>query len=313
MSSSDKGDTAGYRIAQVSTAHLTDQFRLSPEYTGALTNLASLSPALEFHRENIVKQLAPTLGMFNQLNYNLNIMQPELTRLASTMFDIKIAPYQIATSPGMQALAESLRSFQQFDWAIAPEFTESLRSIVSTSLGVQEATRQMFQTPGFSEALQGIAAASFKLNNFAEMYTHIALPLTETLRAAYEGTKIFDNFDFSVLDNIDEDAFEEFLGEHPELVETYESIERTIVRKGLISKETFSRAGGRFKSSKVAKHLMIAVIMFSAGAALMFGVKSLPDDLEDEGVLYLTFVGLLYTVYGVHSAMKKIGQPPAGE
>ncbi|GAC58501.1 hypothetical protein GOHSU_41_00400 [Gordonia hirsuta DSM 44140 = NBRC 16056] len=45
--------------------------------------------------------------------------------------------------------------------------------------------------------------------------------------------------------------------------------------------------------------------MFSASAALMFGIKSLPDDLEDEGMMYLGIVGFMYTAYSIHSAVKK--------
>ena len=307
MSSSDKRNVDGMRAVQASAAQLAGQFQLSPETTGAINKLASLSPALNLYRDNIASQLAPTLEVFKQINFGASALQADLARLSPVIFNASFA-----TSPGMQALAESLQSYK-FDWAVSPELTESMRAIAATSVGINEATRQMFQSPAFTEALHNISAANFKLNNFAETYANIARPLAETLSAAYEGMKIMDDFDFSVLDDIDEEAFEEFLDEHPELVETYETIERTIVRKGLISKETFSRAGERFKSSRAAKHLLIAVIMFSASAALMFGVKSLPDDLEDDAVMYLGMVGFMYTAYAVHSTVKKSVAPPEVE
>ncbi|NDZ93292.1 trehalose-6-phosphate synthase [Streptomyces sp. SID6673] len=293
---------------------MAPKIQLDPGTIGALNQLVSMSPALDLYRESMAKQLAPALAAFNQANsLKMDVLAPELARTASTLVDLSAFTQNLATSPGMQALADSVRSYQQFDSIVSPQLAEAMRGVIATSVGTEEFARKFVQAPGFAETLQNIASINVQVGNFAEMYAKITEPLAETLRAAYEGTKFLDGFDFSVLDDIDEDAFEEFLDEHPELEETYEAIEETLVRRGLISKETFSRAGARFKSSTVAKHLMVAVIMFSAGAALMFGVKSLPDDLEDEGMMYLGIVGFMYTAYSVHSVVKKAVNPPDTE
>lgn len=318
MSPSGKDSTDAYRKMQANAARIAavtaPQFKLAPATMGALNTLNSMSPALDLYRDGLAKQMAPAIAAINQANsYRWDVLAPELARVASTLTSLNASTYQFATSPGMQALADSVRSYQQFDSIVFPQLTETLRGAIASSLGTEEFTRKLIQTSGFAEALQNIATVNVQLNNFTEMYAKITQPLTETLRAAYEGTKIFDNFDFSLLDDIDEDAFEEFLDEHPELEETYEFIEETLVRRGLISRETFSRAGSRFKSSVIAKHLMIAVIMFSAGAALMFGAKSLPDDLEDDGLMYMGIVGFMYTAYSVHSMVKKAVTPPEAE
>lgn len=317
MTPSDTGSTDAHRKMQANSARIAAQMapsiKLDPATIGALNKIASMSPVLDAVRDRMAKeQLAPALATFNQAT--LNPLVPELARAASSLYDVNAARFQLATSTGMQTFADSVRSYQQLDTIIPTNLIEATRTIIENNRGTEELVGKLFQTTGFADALQNISAMNVQVGNFTEMYAKITMPLTESLRAAYEGTKFLDNFDFSLLDDIDEEAFEGFLDEHPELEETYESIERTLVRRGLISKETFSRAGTRFKSSTVAKHLMIAMIMFSAGAALLLGAKSLPDDLEDEGFTYLGVVGFLYTAYSVHSLVKKsVAQPPETE
>jgi len=310
MSQPDMDDAEAYRKMQATSsriaAQVNPQIKLDPRTIGALSNVAAISPALDLYRDSMMKQLAPALASFNQFNnYKMDVLAPALARTASTLVDINAATSQLATSPAMRALADTMRSYQGFDSIVSPGLTEAMRGVIATSSNTEQFTRKLFQAPGFADALHNIATMNVQVGNFAEMYAKTTIPLVEKLRAAYEGTKIFDSFDFSLLDDVDEEAFEEFLDDHPELEETYESIERTLLGRGLISKETFSKAGARFKSSVVARHLMIAAIMFSAGAALIFGVKSLPDDLENDAYAYLGIVGLLYTAYSVHSLVKK--------
>ncbi|GAC58500.1 hypothetical protein GOHSU_41_00380 [Gordonia hirsuta DSM 44140 = NBRC 16056] len=109
--------------------------------------------------------------------------------MGEKLVDLSAFTQNFAASPGMKALADSVRSYQQFDSIVSPQLTEAMRGVIATSVGTEEFTRKLFQAPpGFADTLQNIASINTQVGNFAEMYAHITELLAETLRAAYEGT-----------------------------------------------------------------------------------------------------------------------------
>ena len=293
--------------SQIGTQTYSRLFGMDSDTMSAIHKLTGVSSQIEAIRTTIIGNLFPAAQMTN--TYYKEMLSPGISSLVAQMNGIQAVQRSFAQSSEFQEMAATLTNIAGFNSVVTDTLGDSMRIVVDAS----KFTSALFETPAMSETFAAISQFNADLGNFAQIYSQTTQPLLDSLQAAYEGTKLFDNFDFSVIDDIDEDAFEEFLDEHPELEETYEAIEETLVRRGLISKETFSRAGALFKSSIAAKQLMIAVIMFSAGAALMFGVKSLPDDLEDEGVMYMGIVGFMYTAYSLHSMVKKSVTPPDAE
>lgn len=312
MSSSDKDDAAAIRRMRATATSASAQMpqsKFAPQTISAVSSLMNVAGPLDSFRSDMLKQMSPILESMNQMNkYKMDLVTPGLAQSIAELAEISSIKQQFASPPWMRELSETMKGFGP---VITPELTNAMRQVIGTSQTTEQFAHNLFSTPAVTEAIESINVMNGQAGLFTETFTKSMAPVMESLRATFEQSKIFDDFDFSVLDDVDEDAFEDFLDEHPELEEAYDSIEEQLVGQGLISEETLTKTGSRFKSSRIAKHLMIAVIMFSAGAAIMFGVKTLPDDLENDAYLYLGIVGFMYTAYSVHSMVKNaITTPP---
>ncbi|MFF2056332.1 MULTISPECIES: hypothetical protein [Rhodococcus] len=311
MGPSDKYDAEAIRkmrATAASAAAQMPQYKIDPHTISAMNSMVNAVRPLESFRNDMLKQMSPILESMNQMNnYKMDLVTPELAKTIDRLAEFDSIKQQFASPPWMQELRETMKGFEP---VVTPELTNMMRDVLGTSVTTEQFARNVFSTPAITETIQSINVMNGQAGLFAETFTKSMAPVMESLRATFEQSKIFDDFDFSVLDDVDEGAFEDFLDEHPELEEAYESIEEQLVSQGLISEETLTKTGSRFKSSRIAKHLMIAVIMFSAGAAIMFGVKTLPDNLEDDAYLYLGIVGFMYTAYSVHSMVKNAITPP---
>lgn len=316
--SSSGGDGAGnYLGNQLASAQFASQigaqmqsriFGINPDTMSTIHKLTGVSSQFEALRTSMLDKLFPSMELFS--TFNSELFSPTLSETYARLAGVNTAQYAFAQSPEFQNIAMKLAGMTDFNSVLSPALSESMRNVIGTS----QFPHAIFDTPAMSETFAKMGQINADLGNFAQIYSQTTQPLMDSLRATYEDSKLLDSLDLSVLDDVDEDAFEDFLEEHPELEETYETIERSLIGEGLISKATLRSAGSRFKSSRVGRHLLIAVVMFGAAAAIYFGgVKSLPDEMEDDALTYLGVVGFLYTAYAVHASTNKTGNPTPEE
>lgn len=180
MSSSDKGDTEGCRIAQAPSTQLASQLRLSPVVTGAITKIASLSPTLDYHRESIAKQMAPTLAMFNRINYDSPpSLQSELARTATTIAGLDNTRTQLINSPGYKTLADASRKQLGFDSVLSAQMkgiSDSLLKAANISAAMPPPT-----------AASALAAATARMAQSPDIMASVR-PLIEQIRSNIAST-----------------------------------------------------------------------------------------------------------------------------
>lgn len=315
MGSSDKYDAETIRKVRATAtpaAALMPQYKLDPQTISAMTSLVDAVGPLDSYRHDMLKQMSPILESMNQMNkYKMELVTPGLAQMITELAEISSIKRQYAAAPWLQELGATMKGFEP---VVTPELTNVMREMIGTSLITEQFAHNVFSSPAIAQAIQSMNVVNVQVNSFAESFAKSVAPVMEGLRTNFEQTKIFDNFDFSMLDDVDEEAFEDFLEEHPELEKTYESIEQTMVDHGLISEGTFTNVGARFKSSRVAKQAMIALLLLSLSTVIVIAGSNLPEDRQDDALAFGTVLALLYGMYAVHARAKSTKpQNPAFE
>ena len=314
MSTSDKYDAESIRKMRetaASAAAQIPQHYLDPHMVSAMSSLAQTANAFDSHRNEMFKQMAPAMASLAEVSrYKTDVLAPGLGRIIASMNQVSAVTDQFASSPATQAMVNSMQTSQYtLDSLVSPEIVNAMTDVISKSVDTRQFAQNLLASPGIANAIRSIEGANLQVNNFAEIYAKSMDPVMESFRAVFEGTRIFDDFDFSALDDVDEEAFEDFLDEHPELEETYESIEQSMVEHGLISEGTFDKVAARFKSSRVAKLAALLFVALSAAAVIMVAGSHLPDDFQDDALTYMNVVGVICTVMGVYLALKTPEKP----
>ncbi|NIL91608.1 hypothetical protein RhoFasSB10_03956 [Rhodococcus fascians] len=305
MSSSDKYDAETIRkmrATATSAAAQMPQYKLDPQTVSAVSSLVDAVGPLDSYRHDMLKQMSPIIESMNQMNkYKMELVTPGLAQTITELAEISSMKQQFAAAPWLQELSATMNGFEP---VVLPELTNVMREMIGTSLISEQFAHNLFSSPAITQAIQSMNVVNEQVNSFAESFAKSVAPVMEGLRTNFEQTKIFDNFDFSVLDDVDEEAFEDFLEEHPELEETYESIEQTMVEHGLISEGMFAKVSARFKSSRVAKQAMVALLLLSLSTVMVIAGSNLPDDRQDDALAFGTVLALLYGMYAVHAKAK---------
>lgn len=318
MSPSDKYDSESIRKMRetaASAAAQMPQHYLDPHTVSAMSSLAQTANAFGSHRDEMFKQMAPAMASLAEVSrYKTDVLAPGLGRIIASMDQVNSVTEQFALSPAVQAMFNSAQTQYAVDSVISPEFVNAMADVINKSVDTRQFAQNLLMSPGITDAIKSIEAVNLQVNSFAETYAKTMAPVMESFRVGFQGTKIFDDFDFSALDDVDEEAFEGFLDEHPELEETYESIEQSMVEHGLISEGTFAKVGARFKSLRIAKQAAIVLLLFSLATVITVAGSNLPEDRQDDALAFGTVLALVYGVYGVQVMIKSTKpQKPAAE
>ncbi|OLT47741.1 hypothetical protein BJF87_21235 [Gordonia sp. CNJ-863] len=310
MSSSDQGNfdldpetkAAVRRFVQAGP-----QFKLPPETIRSLNYLTSMTPALDAVRDSITKQLGPTLAAFNQFDqYKINVLAPQLVQVAATMSNLNFGTRQLATSPGMKALAESMRWYRPFDYGVSAQMSETVAAITA-GFAVSQQTDMLASMRPVMEQLNANLASTYKITHAFTVANSSALfgasqalaGLNESLklkqslitsdmaRAIFASSEALRSIDALTLSKINlvadyAERVNALLDEDEALADVVEVVERRLI--------------DRFKMSREAAHNAVRVLVWmTVFTGIFCGIMFGPAGLA-------AVIGAVYSASGLLNA-----------
>ncbi|MCS3876844.1 hypothetical protein GII30_00630 [Gordonia amarae] len=265
------------------------QFKLPPETIRSLTYLTSMPPALDAVRDSIMKQLGPTLASFNQFGqYQANVPGPQLARVAATMSNLDFGTRQLATSPGMKALAESMRSYRAFDYGISAQMSETVAAINTAGFAISQQADILASMRPVMEQLNASLVSTYKITHAFTVANSSALfgasqalaSLNESLklkqslitsdmaRAIFASSEALRSIDAQTLSKI------HLAADYAERVDAILSEDEAVAT---VAAEVEKRFIDRFKMSRrSAQKAVRALIWMTMFSAIMVGIFAGP-------------------------------------
>lgn len=161
------------------------------------------------------RDLQPTFKMFEQ--YKTDVLFPGLTEVSAKMFEIQGLTNQFATSPAWQGVVERMHELSGINAAVQPGITSAVQSLLEASQGSSRMAETIFDSPAFSDVMRSMTQLNTGLNSLSKVYDGLLTPMSDDISRAIQDAGILDDLDFSLFDQIDEEVFDDFIEEHPEL------------------------------------------------------------------------------------------------
>ena len=177
---------------------------------------------LDSARFQAFKDLQPTFAMFEQ--YKTDVLFPGLAEVSAKMFEIQGLTNQFATSPAWQDVVERIHELTGINDAIQPGITSAVQSLLQASRGTNRVAETIFDGPAFAEVVRTMTQLNTGLNSFSKVYDGLLTPISDDISRAIQDAGILGNLDLSVLEEIDEEVFDDFIEQHPELDAVVEQV-----------------------------------------------------------------------------------------
>lgn len=78
-------------------------------------------------------------------------------------------------------------------------------------------TETIFESPAFVNVVRTMTQLNTGLNSLSKVYDGLLTPMSDDISRAIQDAGILEDLDFSLFDRIDEEVFDDFIEEHPEL------------------------------------------------------------------------------------------------
>ena len=220
---------AGANVAADVTRHIWGSS--NPGVFDALNEMKIGSPAMDILQGSMaqysaLQELQPTFRLFEQ--YKTDVLFPGLAEVSAKMFEIQGFTNQLASSPAWQGVVDRLHELSGINAAVHPGITSAVQSLLQASQGTNRMAETISESPGLAELVRTMTQLNTGLSSLSKVYDGLLTPISDDISRAIQDAGVLENLDFSLFEKVDQEVFDDFIEDHPELDAVVEQVVKDV-------------------------------------------------------------------------------------